>query len=60
MRCERLTVSNERSDNFSFGPFCFGKELFGETVPSLVVRGLNLDEGGVGRVEEGVQVDDVL
>ena len=55
-----LTVSDEGSDNLSFWPFSLCEELFGESVPSLVVRSLDLDEGGVGGVEEGVEMDDVL
>ena len=53
-------MSNEGSDNLSFGPFSLCEELFGETVPSLIVRSLNLDEGRIGSVEEGVKMNDIL
>lgn len=56
----RLTVANEGSDNLSFRPFSLCEELFGESVPALVVRSLDFDEGGVAGVEERVEMDDVL
>lgn len=51
---------DERGNDLCFRPLGLGEELVREAVPSSLVRRLDVGEVGLGRVEEGPELDQVV